>query len=71
MKMQRLSTAERKLLRLLTKLVKDYEEKHYPTPEAPPEEILQNLLENSGKSQSRFALAVGIPRSTICEFLSG
>ena len=71
MKMKRLSAAEQKLLELLSKLVNDYEEKHYPTPEAPPEEILQHLLETSGKSQSEFARAIGISRSTISEVLRG
>lgn len=71
MKLQRLSPAQETLLELLSKLVNDYEEELYPTPGAPPREILQHLLENSGKSQADFARAIGIPRSTISEVLKG
>ena len=58
-------------MELLSKLVNDYEEELYPTPEAPPRDILQHLLDNSGKSQAEFARSVGIPRSTISEVLKG
>jgi HTH-type transcriptional regulator/antitoxin HigA len=71
MKLPRKSSAERRLLELLSKLVNDYEEALFPTPNAPPREILQFLLDNSGKSQAEFARALGIPRSTICQILNG
>lgn len=71
MKQRRLSQAEETVLELLSKLVNDYEETIYPTPNGSPTDILKHLLENSGKSQAEFARAVGIPRSTISEALKG
>lgn len=71
MKSNRKSAAERTLLELLSKLVNDYEEGLYPTPNAPPVDILQHLLDSSGLSQAEFARAVGIARSTISEVLNG
>jgi HTH-type transcriptional regulator/antitoxin HigA len=71
MKLSRKSSAQQRLLELLSKLVNDYEEALFPTPNAPPREILQNLLDNSGKSQAEFARALGIPRSTISQILNG
>ncbi len=71
MKINRKSIAERTLLDLLSKLANDYEEELYPTPQIPPAEVLQHLLDNSGKSQAEFARTVGIPRSTISEVLNG
>ena len=71
MKLPRLSPPQETLLELLSKLVNDYEEELYPTPDVPPRDILQHLLENSGKSQAEIARAVGVPRSTISEVLKG
>ncbi|MDZ4657187.1 MAG: helix-turn-helix domain-containing protein [Bythopirellula sp.] len=71
MKMRKLSTAEQTLLELLSKLVNDYEEQIFPTPNLPPREILQHLLENSGMSQAEFARTIGLPRSTVSEVLTG
>lgn len=71
MKLRRLTPAQQTLLELLSKLVNDYEEQLYPTPDVPPRDILQHLLESSGKSQAEFGSAVGIPRSTISEVLNG
>jgi HTH-type transcriptional regulator/antitoxin HigA len=71
MKLRRLSPAQETLLELLSKLVNDYEEQLYPTPDVPPHNILRHLLDSSGKSQAQFARAVGIPRSTISEVLTG
>ena len=71
MKKRRLTKAEGKLLDLLAKLIDDYEETIYPTPDVPPRDILEHLLESSGKSQAEFARAIGIPRSTISEVLKG
>src|SRR3990172_2257623 len=71
MKHPRLSPAQETLLELLAKLVNDYEEELYPTPDVPPRDILQHLLESSGKSQADFARGGGIPSSTISEVLKG
>ena len=71
MKLPRRSPAQETLLELLSKLANDYEEELYPTPDVPPRDILQHLLESSGKSQAEFSRAIGIPRSTISEVLKG
>jgi HTH-type transcriptional regulator / antitoxin HigA len=71
MKLPRLSSAQQTLLELLSKLANDYEEELYPTPDVPPRDILQHLLESSGKSQAEFARTIGIPRSMISEVLKG
>lgn len=71
MKLPRRSPAQDTLLELLSKLANDYEEEHFPTPDVPPRDILQHLLESSGKSQAEFARSIGIPRSTISEVLKG
>jgi HTH-type transcriptional regulator/antitoxin HigA len=71
MRLPRLSPAQETLLELLSKLVNDYEEELYPTPDVPPRRILKHLLDESGKSQAEFARAVGISRSTINEVLKG
>ena len=62
--------AQETLLELLSKLVNDYEEELYPTPDV-PRDMLQHFLESSGKSQAEFARTVGIPPSTISEVLKG
>ncbi|MEX0643340.1 MAG: helix-turn-helix domain-containing protein [Pirellulales bacterium] len=71
MRLPRLSAAQETLLELLSKLVNDYEEVLYPTPDVPPRRILKHLLESSGNTQSEFARAIGIPRSTVSEVLNG
>jgi HTH-type transcriptional regulator / antitoxin HigA len=47
----RRSPEEDKLLELMTTLVENYEEKHYPIPEAPPHEVLQELMRSRGLRQ--------------------
>jgi HTH-type transcriptional regulator/antitoxin HigA len=69
MKKRRLTAPERKLLELLAKLIDDYEETIYPTPDVSPADMLKHLIDAKGKSQAEFARAVGIPRSTISEVL--
>lgn len=71
MKKARRSTAEEKLLELLSKLVNDYEETIYPTPTISPRDALAHLLENCGKSPAELSRAVGVARSTISEVLKG
>jgi HTH-type transcriptional regulator/antitoxin HigA len=67
----RRSSAEDKLLELLSKLANDYEETVYPTPEISPRDALAHLLENCGKSPAELARTVGVARSTISEVLRG
>jgi HTH-type transcriptional regulator / antitoxin HigA len=46
-----LSPEEDKLLELLSLLVEEYEDKHYPIPEASPNEILKFLMEQKDLKQ--------------------
>ncbi|HEX8649881.1 MAG TPA: hypothetical protein VF708_03505 [Pyrinomonadaceae bacterium] len=45
------SPEEDKLLELMTTLIEDFEEKHYPIPDAPPHEVLQELMRSRGLRQ--------------------
>ncbi len=45
------SLEEDKLLELMTTLIEDFEERHYPIPEAPPYEVLQELMRARGLRQ--------------------
>ena len=71
MKKPRLTKAEGKLLDLLAKLIDDYEETIYPTPEVPPARILKHLIEAKCTTQAELARETGVSRSTISEVLKG
>ena len=71
MKKPRLTKAEGKLLDLLAKLIDDYEESIYPTPEVPPARILKHLIEAKCTTQAELARETGVSRSTISEVLKG
>jgi HTH-type transcriptional regulator/antitoxin HigA len=71
MKKPRLTKAEGKLLDLLAKLIDDYEETIYPTPEVSPSRMLKHLLEAKCTTQAELARQTGVPRSTISEVLNG
>ncbi|HEX8130163.1 MAG TPA: hypothetical protein VF527_13755 [Pyrinomonadaceae bacterium] len=45
------SPEEDKLLELMTTLVEDFEDKHYPIPDAPPHEVLRELMDSRGLRQ--------------------
>lgn len=47
----RRSPEEDKLLELMTTLIEDFEEKHYPIPDAPPHEVLRELMRARGLRQ--------------------
>ena len=47
-----LSPEEDKLLELLSVLIEEYEDKHYPIPDAAPTEILKFLMEENDLKQS-------------------
>lgn len=47
----RRSPEEDKLLELMTTLIEDFEEKHYPIPDAAPHEVLQELMRARGLRQ--------------------
>ena len=57
MRRRRLTAPERKLLELLAKLIDDYEETIYPTPDVSPADMLAHLIEAKGTSQAEFARA--------------
>src|SRR3972149_5903892 len=67
MKKQRLSAPERKLLDLLAKLIDDYEETIYPTPDVSPADMLAHLIEAKETTQAELARQTGVSRSTISE----
>jgi HTH-type transcriptional regulator/antitoxin HigA len=71
MKKPRLTKAEGKLLDLLAKLVDDYEERIYPTPDVPPGRMLLHLIEAKVTTQAELARQTGISRSTISEAING
>lgn len=48
---ERRSPEEDKLLELMTTLIEAFEEKHYPIPDAPPHEVLQELMRARGLRQ--------------------
>lgn len=71
MKKARLSKAEGKLLDLLAKLVNDYEETIFPTPNVSTSAMLEHLLDARQTTQAQLAKETGISRSTISEVLKG
>jgi len=71
MKRRQLSPAEKMLLELLAKLVNDYEEEQYPTPDVSPAAMLRHLLDAKETTQAEVARQTGISRSTISEMQKG
>src|SRR5688572_12216955 len=71
MKKRRLTVRERKLLDLLAKLVDEYEETIYPTPNVSPADMLAHLIEAKETTQAELARQTGVSRSTISEALKG
>lgn len=67
----RLTKAEEKLLDLLAKLIDDYEETIYPTPDVPPHRMLKHFIESKQTTQAEVARQTGVPRSVISEALKG
>ncbi|HSK73005.1 MAG TPA: hypothetical protein VK892_15000, partial [Pyrinomonadaceae bacterium] len=47
-----LSLEEEKLLELMSVLIENYEDEHYPMPEVPPNEVLKFLMEENNLKQS-------------------
>ena len=58
-------------LDVLTGLVNDYEEEHYPIPDAPESDVLRHLLDANGLTQVDLARAVGMAASTVSAVLKG
>ncbi len=59
-----LSVAERHLLKLLTLLVEDFEEKHYELPQASPLGVLAFLMDQHGLKQKDLCDVFGTPSIT-------
>ena len=62
---------EGKLPELLVRLVEDFEEKHYPMPDASPHEILQELMRQHDLRQRDLVPLLGSSRGTASEVING
>jgi HTH-type transcriptional regulator/antitoxin HigA len=67
---KKLTAEERWLLRLLVRLIEDFEEKTYPIDEAPPRAVLKTLMEDRGLKQADVAALFG-GRSRVSDVLAG
>ena len=67
---KRLTAEERWLLRLLVRLIEDFEEKAYPIDEAPPRAVLKTLMGERGLKQADLAPLFG-GRSRVSDVLAG
>ncbi len=67
----RLSTAERDYLDVLSDLVERYEDKHHPIDDVSDAGILEHLIEAKGVTQAAVARATGIAESRLSEVLRG
>lgn len=66
----RMSAAERRMAELLTLLIEDFEEKHYPLKTASPVEVLSELMLANNLKQKDLVDVFGTP-SIVSEVLSG
>src|SRR5215468_6270138 len=67
---RKLTAEERWLLRMLVRLIEDFEEKAYPIDEAPPRAVLKTLMEDRGLKQVDLAPLFG-GRSRVSDALAG
>jgi len=67
---EKLTPAERRLAELLTLLIEDFEERHYPLKAATGIEALEELMEANGLKQKDLVSIFGTP-SIISEVLNG
>jgi HTH-type transcriptional regulator / antitoxin HigA len=67
---KKLTSEERWLLRMLVRLIEDFEEKAYPMDDAPPRAMLQLLMEDRGLKQIDLAQVFG-GRSRVSDVLAG
>lgn len=56
---ERLSPEEEKLLKLISRLIEDFEQRYYHPKEATPLEVLQHLMESSDVKQSHLLEVFG------------
>ncbi len=66
----KLSLEQESLLDLLCNLVEDFEEKAYPIPDSPPNEILKMFMEDRGMKQKDLVPVFG-SEGVVSEILSG
>jgi len=67
---QSLTPAETKLVKLLTLIIEDFEEKNYALPKAGPNAAIRFLMDQQGLKQKDLAEVFGTP-SIVSEVLSG
>jgi HTH-type transcriptional regulator / antitoxin HigA len=61
---------ERSIYKLLVVLIEDYETRHYSIPTSPPHEVLQHILEASGRQESDLVGKLGSPE-IVTEVING
>lgn len=66
-----LDEAEQEYLDVLTHLVEDYEDEHVRIPDASEADVLRELMQANGLSQSALGRKAGIAQSTISAVLNG
>jgi len=67
---KKVTTAEEKLIALLTVLVEDYESKHYPVPDAGPLDIIRHLMDANDLRQKDLVDIFGT-ESIVSDVLNG
>lgn len=65
------SKAEEDYLDILSRVVEQYEEVHYPLEDTPAHEMLAELMESNQYTQAQVAKGAKIAVSTVSEILSG
>ncbi len=65
-----MTAEEEALADLLTKLIEDYDDKHYPLPDAPPHRLVSYLMERRGLRQADLVELIG-SRSQVSDLVSG
>lgn len=66
----RLSAEDREYARLLAALIEKYESERFPIPDATPQEILAELIEQNGLRQRDLVPILG-PESVVSEIVNG
>src|SRR5262245_27681528 len=61
---------EDQLFELVTKLIEDFEDEHYPIPDAPPHRILRFLMEQNNLRQSDLPQILG-SRGYVSDVVNG
>ncbi|MBZ5619431.1 MAG: helix-turn-helix domain-containing protein [Acidobacteriia bacterium] len=64
------SAEENALAELLQRLIQDYDDEHYPLPDAPPHKMVQFLMEQSGLKQTDLVPVLG-SRAQVSDLVNG